>query len=115
LFTLLKLQKNDALNVVIAGLGTGNMACFAQKKDHFTFIEIDSGVTDIAYQWFDFLNQCPPKGGILHADARLGLKSFPNHSLDLIVVDVYHSDSIPTHLMTKEAINLYLQKLHIEN
>lgn len=111
LFQLIKSAHPQPLTIAVAGLGTGNMACFASNDDELTFIEIDKDVTMLANQWFGFLSKCPPKGGVIHMDARLGIKNFPQHSLDIIVVDVYHSDSIPAHLMTREAINLYLQKL----
>jgi spermidine synthase len=60
---------------------------------------------------FTYLNDCPPKTDIVIGDARLSLATAPNHHYDLLVLDAFSSDVIPTHLLTLEAIELYLAKI----
>jgi spermidine synthase len=99
-------------NVAIVGLGTGALACHGTAAQQFTFYEIDPLVEKIARdpRLFTYLRDCPPKTGIVIGDARISLATAPNHHYDLLVVDAFSSDVIPTHLLTLEAIELYLAK-----
>lgn len=101
-------------NVAVVGLGTGSMACYAQPNQHWTFFEINPAVVSIAQntEYFTYLNNCavgPTK--IVLGDARLQLQNVPAEHYGLIVLDAFNSDAIPVHLMTQEAINLYISKL----
>jgi hypothetical protein len=100
-------------NVAIVGLGTGALACHGTARQQFTFYEIDPLVEKIARdpRLFTYLNDCPPKTDIVIGDARLSLATAPNHHYDLLVLDAFSSDVIPTHLLTLEAIELYLAKI----
>ncbi|MFH0824096.1 MAG: fused MFS/spermidine synthase [Pseudomonadota bacterium] len=96
-----------------AGLGAGTIACYAVKEDHLVFYEIDPLVRFLARDsgFFTFLKDCPAKTDIVMGDARLSLAQARDGSFDLLVLDVFTSDSIPVHLLTKEAVMMYVNKL----
>jgi hypothetical protein len=101
-------------NVAVVGLGAGSMACYARADQHWTFYEINPAVIRIAQtpEYFTYLEKCsvgPTK--IVLGDARLQLQNAPDQHYGLIVLDAFNSDAIPIHLMTQEAINLYMSKL----
>jgi hypothetical protein len=100
-------------SVAVIGLGAGAMACYAQPQQNWTFYEIDPVVAQIARDpsLFTFLRDCTPHAGIVLGDGRLTMAKAPDHSYDLIVLDAFGSDSVPVHLITREAIQLYLSKL----
>jgi len=101
-------------NVAIVGLGAGSMACYSRPDQHWTFYEINPAVISIAQntEYFTYLQKCavgPTK--IVLGDARLQLQNAPDHHYGLIILDAFNSDAIPVHLMTQEAIALYMSKL----
>lgn len=106
-------QIESSPNVAVVGLGTGAMACYAQAGQDWTFYEIDPAVLSIARNenYFSYLNcgRAPVKAVL--GDARLQLRNAPDNGYGLIVLDAFSSDAIPTHLLTKEAVELYLSKL----
>lgn len=106
-------QKMPHGDWAIVGLGAGAMACYIQPGQTLTYYEIDPLVARIASdtQYFTLLSQCDPATRIVLGDARLKLKDTPDNKYDLIVLDAFSGDSIPMHLMTKEALALYVQKL----
>jgi len=75
------------------------------------FYEIDSSVESIARQYFTFLSRCGPNCDVIIGDGRLQLEREPNGTLDLLLLDAFSSDSIPTHLLSREALEMYLVKL----
>jgi spermidine synthase len=89
------------------------MASYAEPGQHWTFYEIDPAVERIARdpRYFTFLQDCPAEVEVILGDARLSMANASNHRYDLIVLDAFSSDAIPVHLITREAINLYLTKL----
>jgi hypothetical protein len=97
----------------VVGLGAGSMACYLQPGESLTFYEIDPAVERIALDpyYFTFLSQCAPTASIVIGDARLKLRDSADRSYDLIVLDAFSGDAIPMHLMTREALALYLRKL----
>lgn len=97
----------------IVGLGAGTMACYMQPGHTLTYYEIDSLVARIAEnkRYFTFLNQCAPQTKVVLGDARQRLHDAPDAHYELIVVDAFSGDSIPMHLLTREALALYLSKL----
>jgi len=101
------------MRVAVIGLGTGTLACYAQKGDTWTFYEIDQSIVDIANdpRYFTFKTVCAPQAKIVLGDARLTLADAANGAYDLIVVDAFSSDAIPIHLLTREAMATYLSKL----
>jgi hypothetical protein len=103
-------------NVAVVGLGTGSMASYARPDQAWTFYEINPAVISVAQttDYFTYLQKCaaaPTK--IVLGDARLQLQNAPDNSYGLIVLDAFNSDAIPIHLMTEEAINLYMSKLAV--
>jgi uncharacterized membrane protein len=101
-------------NVAIVGLGTGTMACYARKDQAWTFYEINPAVINVAQtpEYFTYLAKCAAAPTqIVLGDARLKLQNAPDHHYGLIVLDAFNSDAVPVHLMTHEAITLYMSKL----
>jgi hypothetical protein len=99
--------------VAIVGLGTGALAAYGQSGQHFTFYEIDPSVVRIAKdrKLFTYLADSSAAIDIVTGDARLTLKDAPDGHYGILVIDAFSSDSIPVHLLTKEALRLYLSKL----
>jgi hypothetical protein len=106
-------KANDNWAIGIVGLGAGTLTCYTKGQQDWTFYELDPLVVDIASNptYFTYISQCNPKMAIKVGDARLSLEKEPNHKFDLFVIDAFSSDSIPTHLLTQEAIKLYFDKL----
>ncbi len=103
-------------HVAIVGLGTGALACHGSAGQKFTFYEIDPLVEKIARNdsLFTYLRDCPPKVAVILGDARLSLAKAADNYYDLFVLDAFSSDAIPTHLLTREALQLYLKKTTAE-
>ncbi len=99
--------------VAVVGLGTGSLACYGEPGQQFAFYEIDPIVERIARdpRYFTFLRDCLPKIDVVLGDARLSLVKAPNRRYDMIILDAFSSDAIPMHLVTREALKLYLTKL----
>ncbi|MGD0830645.1 MAG: fused MFS/spermidine synthase, partial [Terracidiphilus sp.] len=100
-------------NWATVGLGAGAMACYLQPGETLTFYEINPGVQRIALNpsYFTFLQQCALNMPIVLGDARLRLREALDGGYDLIALDAFSGDTIPVHLMTREALALYLRKL----
>lgn len=99
--------------VAVIGLGTGSLACYGKPGHHWTFYEIDPTVERIARdsRYFTYLRDCPPEIDVVLGDARLSLVKAPGRRYDLIILDAFSSDAIPLHLLTRQAMKLYLSKL----
>jgi hypothetical protein len=99
--------------VALVGLGAGVMVCYQQPHEQFTFYEIDPTVLHMARnrRYFTYLSDCGPNARVVLGDARLRLREAPPHAYGMIVLDAFSGDSIPTHLLTREALALYLSKL----
>jgi spermidine synthase len=106
-------HNDQAWNIGVVGLGAGALACYAKNQQHWTLYEIDPLVVDIASNpaYFSYLSQCAPNATMRVGDARLSLEKEPDQHFDLLVMDAFSSDSVPTHLLTKEALELYFKKL----
>jgi hypothetical protein len=99
--------------IAVTGLGTGSLAAYAGPGQEIDFYEIDPAVKRISTNpaYFTFLTDCRAKWRIILGDARLTLEKAPPNTYGIIILDAFSSDSIPVHLLTKEAVNLYLSKL----
>lgn len=99
--------------VAVVGLGAGSLACHAQPGQRWTFYEIDPVVERIARdrRFFTFLADCQPEAPVVLGDARLSLAGAPDGAYTLLILDAYSSDAPPVHLITREALALYLRKL----
>lgn len=104
---------SEAMTVSVVGLGAGALACFERPGETWTYFEIDPLVVDMAKdpELFSFLEECSPNADIRIGDARLKLEDLPDRSQDLIMMDAFTSDSVPAHLLTREAMQLYRRKL----
>jgi hypothetical protein len=103
----------EAREVGVVGLGAGSTACYRTDGQAWRFYEIDPLVVKVATDpaLFTFLSSCQPKADIVLGDARISLASEPQAKFDLLLLDAFSSDSVPTHLLTKEAMQLYLSRL----
>lgn len=94
------------------GLGAGTVATFTRPQDQLRFFEIDPLVVRLAFDptKISFVKGCA-KGqvSVTLGDARLSLEKTPDRSFDLLLIDAFSSDSVPTHLLTTEAIRTYLR------
>ena len=100
-------------NVAVIGLGAGVIACYHQPHQRLTYYEIDPTVLRIAQDphYFTFLSECGPPVRVVLGDARRSLRNAPAFGFGMIVLDAFSGDSIPIHLLTREAITLYLSKI----
>jgi len=99
------------LNVGVIGLGAGTLAAYGRPGDRYKFYEINPLVVGIANQEFSFLRDSEAKTEILLGDARLSLEQEPPQAFDVLAVDAFSSDSIPVHLLTRQAFELYFRHL----
>jgi hypothetical protein len=90
----------------VGGLGSGGMTAYERPVDHMTYFEIDPAVVSIASNpaYFTYLSQAPNPPKIVTGDARLEIARIPDASYDLLILDAFSGDSIPTHLLTVEAL-----------
>jgi spermidine synthase len=97
----------------VVGLGVGTVACYRRPGQRWTFYEIDPLIERIARdeRYFHYLAECAPDAEIRSGDARLTLQGAPPAAYDLLILDAFSSDAIPMHLITREALALYLDKL----
>jgi hypothetical protein len=101
-------------SVAVVGLGAGTTAAYARAGETWTFYEIDPEVVKIARDpaLFTYVSSCAAVPvNVLTGDARLRLREAPPDAYDLIVLDAFSSDAVPAHLLTREAVALYLSKL----
>ena len=103
------------LKVGVIGLGVGTLAAWAEKGDAFRFYEINPGVETLARSQFTYLEDCAGDVSVVLGDARINLEkecaSGENPRFDLLFVDAFSGDSIPVHLLTTEAFELYFKSL----
>jgi spermidine synthase len=97
--------------VGVVGLGIGTLAAYGRADERWDFFELDPEVVRIAREDFHFLGDSAAKVSIVPGDARLTLASVPDRQYDLLVLDAFNSDFVPLHLVTREAVELYLRKL----
>jgi hypothetical protein len=132
MFRELRTRKGGAdshAHVAMVGLGTGSASCYALKGQKLTFYEIDPAVKKLVAdtdEYFTFVKDAERRGAEIDfkmGDARLKLKEDTDRKYALLLVDAFSSDSIPVHLLTVEAVGLYLERmtddgilaLHISN
>ncbi|MCA1815183.1 MAG: hypothetical protein LC746_02020 [Acidobacteria bacterium] len=102
-------------NVAVVGLGTGATVAYSRAGESWTFYELNPAVLAVAEppDYFTYLSYCTHGApvSVVLGDARLRLAEAPPQAYGLIVLDAFSSDAIPVHLMTAEALDLYLSKL----
>jgi SAM-dependent methyltransferase len=100
-----------AVRVGVIGLGTGTLAAYGRKGDSFRFYEINPQVIAIARAEFTYLSDSAATIEIALGDARLNLEREAPQGFDLLAVDAFSSDAIPVHLITRQALGVYLRHL----
>ena len=93
------------------GLGVGTLATYGRPSDTFRYYEIDPDVLRLAREQFTFLSDSSARQEFVLGDARLMLEAEPPQAFDLLVLDAFSSDSIPVHLLTREAFAIYRRHL----
>jgi hypothetical protein len=109
--SLREMQPRQPLNVGVIGLGAGVIAAWMKPADTLTFYEISPRVVDIARREFTFLADTPAKTGLVMGDGRLSLEREPPRGYDVLGIDAFAGDSIPMHLVTREAMALYVKHI----
>jgi SAM-dependent methyltransferase len=101
------------LSFGIVGLGVGTMASYARPGDTLTFFEINQATVDVARDptYFTYLKNAQAEPRVVLGDARLSLAAEPAASFDILMLDAFSSDAVPTHLLTREALADYARTL----
>lgn len=102
---------NGPLRVGIIGLGTGTIAAYGNKGDVYRFYDINPAVVTIARRDFTYLKETEATVEIALGDARLNLDREPSQRFDVLAIDAFSSDSIPVHLITLEALDVYAKHM----
>jgi SAM-dependent methyltransferase len=104
-------KQGHRVKVGVIGLGTGTIAAYGRAGDVYRFYEIDPHVVEIARTQFTFLADSAARIEIALGDARLSLEREPPQAFDVLAVDAFSSDAIPIHLITREALGVYLRHM----
>jgi spermidine synthase len=107
------MSQKPSLSVALIGLGAGTLANYARPADAYDFYEINPAAVRIAHEWFDNLSTCKAgEKNIFLGDARLRMEQLPKDKLyDVIVLDAFTGGSVPIHLLTREAFQIYREHL----
>ena len=97
--------------VGVVGLGTGTLAAYGQPGDRFRFYDIDPAVISIAQQEFGYLRNSRATIETVLGDARLSLEKEAPNGFDVLAIDAFSGDSIPVHLLTREALAIYARHM----
>jgi hypothetical protein len=95
----------------VVGLGSGSLACYGTPGESWKFYEINANVTRVAQdpKYFPFMKRCAGDAPVIMGDARLTLQREAVKSFDVLIIDAFSSDSIPVHLLTTEAMEVYMR------
>jgi hypothetical protein len=110
--TFRSLPQDRPLKLGVLGLGIGTLAVYARAGDEMRIYEINEQVLDLARSEFTYLSDSPAKIVPVLGDGRLMLEREPPQAFDLLVMDAFSGDSVPTHLLTLDAIRTYLEQLN---
>ena len=102
-------QQQGPVRVGVIGLGTGTLAAWGRPGDTFRFYELDPDVIEVARSHYTFLGSSQARIETVAGDARLQLEKEPAQAFDVLVIDAFSSDSIPVHLITREALAAYMK------
>lgn len=111
--TAMQVHLDRPMHLGFVGLGAGAMSAYAEVGDTVSYYEIDPEVVAMAQNrdYFTYLSETKGNVEILVGDARLQLKKARDSSFDILLIDAFSSDAIPVHLLTAEAVTLYLRKI----
>ncbi len=104
-------QEGRPRRIGILGLGCGTLAAYGRAGDTLRIYEINPLVLDIARTEFTYLKDSPAKVEVALGDGRLLLDSEPDQQFDMLVMDAFSGDSVPVHLITREAFRIYFRHL----
>jgi len=107
-------QARGPVRVGVIGLGAGTLAAYGRKGDVFRFYDINPQVIAVAKRDFTFLADSEASIEIALGDARLALEREPAQGFDVLAIDAFSSDAIPVHLITREALGVYLRHMKPE-
>ena len=99
------------LRVGVLGLGVGTLVAYGRAGDVYRLYEIDPLVIELAQEKFTYLSDTPAKLEIVLGDGRLQLEREPSQQFDVLVMDAFSGDSVPVHLLTLEAFQIYFKHL----
>ncbi len=108
---VLQSRVDSGRRVGIIGLGAGTLASYGRRGDSFVFFEINPAVIQVASRYFRFLAESEAHTAVMLSDGRLAIEREPAHTFNVIVVDAFSDDSIPVHLLTREAFQAYFDRL----
>jgi hypothetical protein len=108
---ILEAQRRLGIRVGVIGLGTGTIAAYGRPGDAYRFYDINPLVTGIARSQFRYIPECKARADVVLGDARLSMEREPPQNYDILAVDAFSSDSIPIHLLTRQAFELYFRHL----
>lgn len=97
--------------VGVVGLGAGTLAAYGRAGDVFRFYELNPLVIEMAVRHFSYLNDTPARVEVIPGDARIMMEREPPQNYDALLVDAFTGDSVPVHLLTREAFAVYLRHL----
>ena len=106
--------EGQPIHVGIIGLGAGSISVYGDADDRYTFYDIDPQVVHVANTYFTYLKDSPAKVEVVLGDARLNMERQAPQQFDVLAVDAFSGDSIPVHLITYEAMGLYLKHVKPE-
>jgi len=109
--SLRELNPGKPLSVGVIGLGAGVIGAWMEPGDRLAFYEISPRVVDVANREFTFLKDSLAQTEIILGDGRLSLEREPPRGYDVLGIDAFSGDSIPMHLVTKEAMALYVKHI----
>jgi len=111
---LFETHRATTKSVGLVGLGAGALAALSEPGQRWTFYEIDPAVVHLARDagYFSYLRDAPGRVDVVVGDARLSLARDTNRRFDILVLDAFSSDAVPVHLLTREALQLYLARLN---
>ena len=98
-------------HVGVVGLGIGTLATYGQPGDRYRLYEINPEVVQMAQEYFTYLKDCEARQLLVLGDARLNLEFESPQEFDILVLDAFSGDAVPVHLLTKEAMSVYLKHL----
>jgi SAM-dependent methyltransferase len=103
--------RRDPIRVGVIGLGAGTLASYGSKGDVYRFYDINPGVIAIAQRDFSYLKDSDATIELSLGDARLSLEREAPQQFDVLAIDAFSSDAIPVHLITREAVQVYLRHM----
>jgi hypothetical protein len=95
----------------VVGLGTGTMAAYGQEGDEIDYFELDPKIKRIALKYFTFISHSKAKVNITLGDGRAQLQQWSGKHFDLLLVDAFNGDAVPLHLLTVEALEIYMNNM----